>query len=80
MVDQHAEQRRRRHGAASTRAAVISEPSSEQISATVTGLGGGGTSAGTVNGPSHAPASSDSVKSPASGSGLPAAKDVNRCA
>jgi hypothetical protein len=38
-----------------TWAAVIRPPSSEQIGATVTGLGSGATNTGTVNGPSHAP-------------------------
>jgi hypothetical protein len=42
--------------AAVTRAVLIGQPSSDQISAAVTGLGGGATNSGTITIPSHAPA------------------------
>jgi hypothetical protein len=75
--------------AASSRAAVIRQPSIDQIGATVAGLGCGAMNTVTVNMLRHArgagrgrtaarPRPNNSVKSPASG--LPAAKDVHRCA
>jgi hypothetical protein len=50
------QQAQRRQAPAGIGAAVIGQPSSEQISATVTGLGSGAPNTGTVNVPSHAPA------------------------
>jgi TPP-dependent pyruvate/acetoin dehydrogenase alpha subunit len=50
------QQAQRRQAPAGIGAAVIGQPSSEQISATVTGLGSGATNTGTVNVPIHAAA------------------------
>jgi hypothetical protein len=46
----------RRQGPRGIRVAVIGQPSGEQVSVAVTGLGGGATNTGMVNVPGHAPA------------------------